>query len=298
MNTPSRPSAPSARSARVEPGDPRGPAAARLRADRAGARSRSGGGRLHALIVTLCAWLICQSYGFAAVLHATQYPVTAVVSAGGHPAVGVMRAATPARGTGLIDMRRRYRKPTHRFRIPPPTACPDPVRRRGRGSCRRRSGAGRPDRELARAGRGHDHRRPRRDGAGAAAGGRGRLSRAAAADAVDVHARVLAARARRADPLAGAPAAVALGLAPAGTTHRRARTRRDRVHLSGGDGRAGAAAAHESGRLSDGGDDHRPDGPVLLGAARDRHAPGDVRRVDVIGRADRRARAACAWCAR
>ena len=33
-------------------------------------------------------------------------------------------------------------------------------------------------------------------------------------------------------------------------------------------------------RLPDRRHDHRPHGPVLLGAARDRHAPGDVRRVD------------------
>ena len=79
-----------------------------------------------------------------------------------------------------------------------------------------------------------------------------------------------------------------LRLAPAGTPHRRARTRRDRLHLPGRDGRAGAAAPHQSRALPHGGDDHRPHGPVLLGAARDRHAPGDVRRVDVLGRADRR----------
>ena len=47
------------------------------------------------------------------------------------------------------------------------------------------------------------------------------------------------------------------------------------------------------GPVPDGGHDHRPDRPVLLGAAGHRHAPGDVRRVDVLGRADRRARAAC-----
>ena len=42
--------------------------------------------------------------------------------------------------------------------------------------------------------------------------------------------------------------------------------------------------------MSDGRHDHRPDRPVLLGPAGHRHAPGDVRRVGVVGRAHRRPR--------
>ena len=41
------------------------------------------------------------------------------------------------------------------------------------------------------------------------------------------------------------------------------------------------------GELPHRGHDHRPDGPLLLGAAGDRHAPRDVRRVDALRRADR-----------
>ena len=254
----------------------------------------SGGGRLHALIVT--STQTCKASACRVPCKLPPRPPGAFRQCECVP----MRAARRLAGRDPLDLCDTSLPQTHTSRSDsrPPAPCPDPVRRRRRGSCRRRAGARRPDRGLARAGRGHDHRRPRRDGTGAASRGRGRLSRAAALHAVDVHARLLAARARRADPLVGAPAAVAARLAPAGTVHRRARPRRDRVHLSGGDGRAGAVAPHQSGRLPHGGDDHRPDGPVLLGAARDRHAPGDVRRVDVRRSSASPGRAACAWCVR
>ncbi len=50
--------------------------------------------------------------------------------------------------------------------------------------------------------------------------------------------------------------------------------------------------------VPDRGHDHRPHGPVLLGPARDRHAPRDVRRVGAVGRADRRPSAASSSSAR
>ena len=101
-----------------------------------------------------------------------------------------------------------------------------------------------------------------------------------------------------ADPLRREPAAVRVRLASARAQHRRARTRRDRLDLPRGDRRAGAAAANGRGDLPDGRHDHRPDGPVLLGPARHRHAHGDVRRVDVARSSGSRGGEACAWCAR
>ena len=59
-----------------------------------------------------------------------------------------------------------------------------------------------------------------------------------------LHDRLLAARARAADPLARAPAAVPVRLAPARAHDRRARPRRRRLDLSRGHRRARAAAPH------------------------------------------------------
>ena len=185
-------------------------------------------------------------------------------------------------------MRRRYRKPTHRVSRAAP--CPDPLRRRGRGSCGRGAGTGRADRGLARAGRGHRHRRPRRDGTACCAP----WSRTAIAcscascrgptrscTGCSSTSRRFAGLARRLLYLFGSrPLA------------RHIAEHDPDVIVStypGRDRGAGAAAAHQSRALPDGGDDHRSHGPVLLGAAGDRHAPGDVRRVAALGRADRRA---------
>ena len=170
------------------------------------------------------------------------------------------------------------------------TPCADPLRRRRRGPCGRCAGVGRADLRVRRAGGGHRHRRSRRHGTPAAARGRGWLPRTAALLALDIHARLLAAQARLPDPHPRQPALVPVRLTPAGAQDRRARPRRGRLHLPGRDGGAGAAAAHRRRPVPDGGYHHRPDGPVLLGAAGNRHASGDVRRVDGLGRAHRGAR--------
>ena len=177
-----------------------------------------------------------------------------------------------------------------RERAKRPASRADPVRRRGRGSRRGGPCAVTPDRGLRAAVRGDRHRRARRDGTPAAAGRRGRIPGAAEVHAVDIYGRVLAAGACRADSLGGATAALPVWLASPGARDRLARPRRGRLHLSGCDGRACAPAAHRRGAVSGGGDDHRPDRPVLLGAAGYRHAPRDVRGVDEPGRADRRPR--------
>ena len=80
----------------------------------------------------------------------------------------------------------------------------------------------------------------------------------------------------------------AVRIAPARAHDHRARPRRRRLDLPRGHRRARAAAPPRRDLGPDGRHDHRPDRPVLLGAAGDRHAPRDVRRVDAVGRADRR----------
>ncbi len=75
---------------------------------------------------------------------------------------------------------------------------------------------------------------------------------------------------------------------PPARADRRVRPRRGRLDLPGGHRRPRAPARARVRRRADRGHDHRLDRPVLLGPARDRHAPGHVRRVRRLGRADRR----------
>ena len=165
----------------------------------------------------------------------------------------------------------------------------DPVRRRRRGPRRRRARAGRADRRLAPPRRGDRDRRPRRDGpVRAARSSRTATACSCASSPGPTRSCTGCSSTSRPSAPARALAAVPLRLAPADAHDRRTRTGRGRLHLSRRDGRARPPAPNRGREVSDGGHDHRPHGPVLLGPARDRHAPRHVRRVGAVGRADRR----------
>ena len=178
---------------------------------------------------------------------------------------------------------RRTRRPP---RSPPRT---DSLGRRRRGSRSRGTGARAAGQRLRTGRRSRRDRRPRGDGARTAPSRAGRIPRATALLPLELHAGVLAARARRAGSLADALAAVPVRRPSTRTPHRRVRPRRDRLDLSRRHGSARAPAAHRRRQLPDRRDNHRSHRTLLLGAARDRHAPRHVRRVDALGRAHRRA---------
>ena len=135
------------------------------------------------------------------------------------------RASATRRGGTFYAQSLSHTQPAPGFaaRARPPH--PDPVRRRGRGSRRGGARAGGADRSIARARRGARDRRARRDGSARAAGRRGRLPRPAALLPVDLHGRLLAARARHARQGGDAAAAVPARLAPAGAGDRRSTIR-------------------------------------------------------------------------
>ena len=117
-----------------------------------------------------------------------------------------------------------------------------------------------------------------------------RLPHAAARGAALLLDLLRAARAPRAGPLGHQAGALPARRQRAASRDRATRPRRRRLDLSGDHGRAQPSAPPPADRRADDRDDHRHDGALLLGAARDRHPSRDVRRFGRRRRADRRAR--------